>query len=157
MNDFKVSFFGHRWINNLFQLEKQLVILIKKLISEKVYVSFLIGRNGEFDEYVASIIKRVQNEMGKENNELCLVLPYRVSDIEYYEKYYDNIIIPENLYGVHYKSAISLRNRWIVEQSDVVAEQDKCGRFDRALCHVVDLQASALVRRGLYTCDSIGK
>ena len=120
MNDFKVSFFGHRRIDNLFELEKQLVILIKKLISEKAYVSFLIGRNGEFDEYVASIIKRVQNEMGKENNELCLVLPYRVSDIEYYEKYYDNIIIPENLYGVHYKSAISLRNRWIVEQSDIV-------------------------------------
>ena len=48
------------------------------------------------------------------------MLPYRVSNIEYYEKYYDSIIIPESMHGVHPKAAITLKNRWAVEQSDLV-------------------------------------
>lgn len=55
-----------------------------------------------------------------ENNDITLVLPYMVADLEYYEKYYDSIIIPESVYGVHPKSAITLKNRWMIEQSDLV-------------------------------------
>ena len=86
----------------------------------KPYVSFLIGRNGEFDEDVASVIKHAQKELGKENNDITLVLPYAVARLAYYEKYYDNIVIPERLYGVHPKSAITLKNRWMVDMSDLV-------------------------------------
>ena len=49
-----------------------------------------------------------------------LVLPYTVFDLEYYEKYYDNIIIPESVAGAHPKNAITLKNRWMIEQSDLV-------------------------------------
>ena len=86
----------------------------------KPYVSFLIGRNGEFDEDAASVIKHAQKELGKENNDITLVLPYAVARLAYYEKYYDNIVIPERLYGVHPKSAITLKNRWMVDMSDLV-------------------------------------
>lgn len=120
MNIFTVSLFGHREIDNLRQLDDKLAPLIKEIIQAKPYVSFLIGRNGEFDEYCASIIKRAQKEVGKENNDLTLVLPYTVAKIEYYEKYYDDIIIPEKVYGAHPKSAITLKNRWMIEESDLV-------------------------------------
>lgn len=120
MNIYTVALFGHREIDNLRQLENDLTPILKKLIQTKSYVTFLVGRNGEFDEYAASVIKRVQKEIGKENNEITLVLPYTVSKLEYYEKYYDNIIIPPSLYGAHPKSAITLKNRWIVEQSNLV-------------------------------------
>ena len=37
-----------------------------------------------------------------------------------YKEYYDNIIIPENLYNAHPKSVITLKNRWMIEQSNLV-------------------------------------
>ena len=120
MNDFVVSLFGHREIDDLFRLEKLLLPVIKELIRTKPYVSFLIGRNGEFDEYAASVIKRLQKAKGKENNDMTLVLPYSVANIEYYGSYYDDIIIPEGLCGVHSKAAITQRNRWMVERCDLV-------------------------------------
>ena len=120
MCDFKVSLFGHREINDLRDLENKLIPIIKELIRTKSFVNFLIGRNGEFDEYAASVIKRVQSDAGKEKSEITLVIPYSVANLEYYEKYYDSILIPEKVYGVHPKSAIELKNRWMVEVSDLV-------------------------------------
>ncbi len=120
MNAFTVSLFGHREIEDLWELEASLAPFIKELIQVKPYVSFLIGRNGEFDEYAASVIKRMRKKLNSDNNDITLVLPYTVANIEYYEKYYDNIIIPEVLYGAHPKSIITLKNRWMVEQSDLV-------------------------------------
>ena len=136
MNDimkiYTVSFFGHRKLYDLRQIDERLSPLIKKLIQTKQYVAFLIGRHGEFDEYAASVIKRVQKEIGSDNNDLTLVIPYIVADIEYYEKYYDNVIIPEPVEGAHQKLAITLRNQWMVEQSDLVivnVEHSKGGAY----------------------------
>ena len=120
MNVFTVSLFGHRKIDNLLQLNEQLTPIIKKLIQTKPYVTFLVGRNGEFDEFVASIIKHAQKEIGNENNDITLVLPYTVANLEYYEKYYDNIIIPDNVYGTHHKASITLKNHWMIDRSDLV-------------------------------------
>ena len=132
MNVFSVSLFGHREIQDLRHLDNSLTYIVKELMRSKSYVSFLIGRNGEFDEYAASVIKRVQKEIGSDNNDLTLVIPYTVADIEYYEKYYDNVIIPEAVDGVHPKLAITLKNRWMVEQSDLVivnVEHSKGGAY----------------------------
>ncbi len=126
MDCFTVSLFGHRDIKNLFDLQKKLAPIIKELLQTKEYVAFLIGRNGEFDEFGASVIKELKKDFGKENSELNLILPYTVADLEYYDKYYDNIIIPETVNGRHYKSAITLRNRWMVEQSDLVIVYIEC-------------------------------
>lgn len=120
MNVFRVSLFGHREIEDLLKLDKMLIPVIRELIQTRPYVSFLIGRNGEFDEYAASVIKRLQKELGKENNDIALVLPYSVADIEYYENYYDSIIIPDDIHGVHPKAAITLRNKWMIEHSELV-------------------------------------
>ena len=120
MNVFTVSLFGHRETECLWQTNDQLTLILKDLIQTKSHVNFLIGRSGEFDQYAASVIKSVQKDMGKENNDIVLVLPYRIADMDYYEKYYDSVIIPEELYGVHPKSAITLRNKWMIERSDLV-------------------------------------
>lgn len=120
MNVFSVSVFGHRTINDLKSIDDSLAQIIRELIVNKEYISFLIGRNGEFDEYAASVIKRVQKNIGRENSDITLVLPYSVSDMEYYQKYYDNIIIPDILHGVHPKAAITSRNRWMIEGSDLI-------------------------------------
>ena len=129
---FTVAFFGHRYIDNPLKVEELLEAQIRRLINEKEYVDFLVGRNGEFDECAAAAIKRIQTEMGNENNEMTLVLPYKVADLESYEKYYDNVIIPEAVHGVHPKSAITHKNRWMVEGSDLViayVEREEGGAY----------------------------
>ncbi len=132
MDIFTVSLFGHREIDDLRRLEDLLAPLIKEIIRTKPYVTFLIGRNGEFDEYAASMIKRAQKQCGKENSDMALVLPYAVANVSYYEEYYDSVIFPENLEGAHPKSAIVLKNRWMIEQSDLIvvyAERKKGGAY----------------------------
>ena len=133
MDVFTVSLFGHREIEDLRRLNERLIPIIKELIQTKLYVSFLVGRNGEFDEFAASVIKHAQKELGKQNNEITLVLPYTVAKLEFYEKYYDNIIIPESMYRVHPKSAITLKNQWMIEKSNLVivyVERNEGGAYE---------------------------
>ena len=132
MDCFTVSLFGHREIDNYSCLEKQLIKIIKELIQTKSYVTFLIGRNGEFDIFASTVIKRIQNAMGKENNEFICVLPYYEKDLEYYEKYYDGVTIPECVEKTHPKNAIIKRNKWMIEQSDLLlfyVERDFGGAY----------------------------
>ena len=152
MDIFTVCLFGHREIDDLCQLEEMLAPVIEELIQTKTYVSFLIGRNGEFDEYAASVIKQLQKDFGKERFDITLVLPYTVADLEYYEKYYDHIIVPESVYGVHPKAAITLKNRWMVEQSDLVIayiERDKGGAY-KAIKYAEKLNKKVI---NLYTSE----
>ena len=133
MEDFTVSLFGHREIDDLWGVQSKLAPIVKDLVRTKPYVSFLIGRNGEFDECAASVIKRAKKEVGEEKCELVLVLPYKVARIDDYEKYYDNLIIPESIYGAHPKVAITMRNRFMVEKSDLVivyVAREKGGAYE---------------------------
>ena len=132
MDFYTVSLFGHRKIENLFRLEDVLVPVIKDLMLTKEYISFLIGRNGEFDEFAASVIKRLQKEVRKDNNDMTLVLPYVVANLEYYEKYYDSVLIPEIMHDVYPKFAIPLKNRWMIDRSDLVvvySEHERGGAY----------------------------
>lgn len=142
MDTLNISLFGHRKIDDLRLLDDKLMPLVHELIQMNPYVSFFIGRNGEFDEYAASVIKRVQKISGKENSEITLVLPYATADMKYYEEYYDSVIIPESLYGVHPKSAITMKNRWMIDHSDVVIVnvERNCGGAYTAMKYAEKLQ-----------------
>ena len=129
---YRVAFFGHRRIYNIREIEEKLVPILKELILTKEYVEFYIGRNGEFDEFVASLIKRVQKQLDRGNSALILTLPYTVKDIEYYADYYDEIVIPDAIGRAHPKAAITLRNRWMVDTADLVIayiEHEKGGAY----------------------------
>ena len=117
---YRVAFFGHRRIDRLGEIEERLVPILNELILTKEYVEFYIGRNGEFDECVASVIKRVQKLTDRQNSVLILTLPYAVKDIEYYADYYDEIVIPDAIGKAHPKGAITLRNRWMADTADLV-------------------------------------
>ena len=88
--------------------------------------------DGGFDIYAATVVKRIQNAVGKENSELICVLPYTEKDINYYEEYYDSVMIPECIYGTHPKGAIAKRNKWMVEHSELVicyVEREEGGAY----------------------------
>ena len=119
-NTCRVALFGHRHFDGHLMLDEKLFPILKNLICSEGFVEIYIGRDGEFDIYAATVIKRAQKAFGKENNELICVLPYNKRDIKYLEEYYDSVIIPECVSKSHPKSAITRRNKWMVEQAELV-------------------------------------
>ena len=124
MEIFTVSFFGHREIDNAVQVERNLDEKITELIRIKQYVEFLVGREGEFDILAASVVKRVKKQMDYGNCSLIWVLPYMKAEIRDNEKefleYYDDVEICEQSSKAHYKSAMQIRNRAMIDRSDLV-------------------------------------
>ena len=116
---YRVSMIGHRVVED-YGIEEKLYELFWELLRTKEYVEFYLGRNGDFDILAASVIKRLHKNYRDDNSAMILVLPYPVKDYEYYKDYYDEIIIPDELHGVHPKAAITERNRWIVANSDML-------------------------------------
>ena len=76
MDIYTVSFFGHREIENVLEVERKLEVKILELIKTKQNVEFLVGREGEFDILAASVVKRVKKQMDYGNCSLIWVLPY---------------------------------------------------------------------------------
>ena len=120
MDIFRVTLFGHRDFCATRETEGKLYDVLKNLMLKKSCLEIYIGRNGEFDLFAASIVKRIKKELDNSSCSVTLVLPYKVKDIEYYEKYYDDIIIYENEERLHPKAAIAKRNGWMVENSDLL-------------------------------------
>lgn len=120
MNIYRVSFIGHRQVDDHGQLEERLTAVLTDLLRTRNFIEFQIGRSGEFDIFTASCIKRIQSRHGTENSAITLVLPYPVADVTYYEAYYDGILIPEEARTAHPKRAITERNRWLVDHADLL-------------------------------------
>lgn len=124
MEVFTVSFFGHRHIDDYFAVEKKLTDLIKGLLLKKDYIDFLVGRDGEFDQLVASVISRCKRTVRDDNSAMVLVLPYLTSEYEKNERsflnYYDEIEICAESARAFFKSAHQIRNRSMVDRSDLV-------------------------------------
>ena len=124
MEIYTVSFFGHREIENALEVERKLEAKITELIQTKQYIEFLVGREGEFDILAASVVKRVKKQMDYGNCSLVLVLPYMKAEFRDNEKdfldYYDDVEICEQSAKAHYKSAMQIRNRAMVNRSDLV-------------------------------------
>lgn len=123
METFTVSFFGHRYIDNPFPIEKALEELIGSLLQGKAYVEFIVGRNGDFDQLVSSTIRRCKREIRADNSAHVWVLPYVTADFRDYEEdyraYYDEIEVFDSA-GKHFKAAFQARNRNMVDRADLV-------------------------------------
>lgn len=124
LETYTVSFFGHRQIENMFRLENALEQIICRLLREKEYVEFLVGRDGEFDQLVSSTVKRCKCKVEEHNSALVWVLPYPTAEYlnneESFHNYYDEIEICEASASAHFKAAIQIRNRSMVDRSDLV-------------------------------------
>lgn len=124
MDIFTVSFFGHRKIEDSLRIEENLEHLIRKILTEKQYVEFLVGRDGEFDQIVSSTIRRCKRTVRGDNSSLVWVLPYLTAEYrenqEVYQEYYDSVEICEASASGHYKNAHQLRNREMVDRSNLV-------------------------------------
>ena len=112
--------FGHRVL--LMDVEKPLREVLERLVAERGVRVFYTGGMGEFDELFARTVRSMKRDCP--SLRLVLVLPYLTErlnlDKAFYEAFYDEILIPAELDGIHPKAAIGLRNRWMVDRSDIV-------------------------------------
>lgn len=124
METFTVSFFGHRQIDQLFSLEDEIEKIVSDLMREKKYVEFLVGRDGDFDQLVASTIRRCKRSVRDDNNALVWVMPYPLAEYlnneQSFHNYYDEVEIFGGTANTHFKSAFQARNRSMADRSDLV-------------------------------------
>ena len=111
--------FGHRYIYE--NISSQVDLAVAYAIAKGCTV-FYTGAMGDFDRLFSSTVRRAK--MVYTNIKLICVKPYFTAELnenkEYYEVFYDDIIIPDEIAGTHYKAAIKARNRWMIEMSDIV-------------------------------------
>ena len=124
MEVYTVSFFGHRHIDNPVCIDSELEKLIVRLLLEKEYVQFLVGRDGDFDLLVSSVIHRCKRTIRNDNSAHVWVLPYATAkyrkDKEAFHDYYDEIEICSGSSQSHPKAAFQYRNREMIDRSDLV-------------------------------------
>lgn len=122
---YTVSLFGHRIIEDYITVGSKLYELLRIVMQNgSREIEFLVGRNGDFDLMVASIIRKLKKETGNDNVFLTLVLPYETAELrnntESFESYYDSIEICEASADQNFKYAIVARNRDMIDRSDMV-------------------------------------
>ena len=111
--------FGHR---NVFEnISSKLDNAVEEAIAQGCEI-FYTGAMGEFDSLFSSAVRSAKKVYP--HIKLIGVKPYFTNDIntdkDYYTALYDDIIIPDELAGIHPKAAIKARNRWIIDNSDIV-------------------------------------
>ena len=111
--------FGHR---NIWKDVDELRNILEDLIINENVTIFMTGGMGEFDSIFSSNVRSLKKQY--KNIKLWLVKPYFSAELNsnknYYESQYDEIIIPDVVAGIYPKAAITKRNRWMVEQSDII-------------------------------------
>ena len=109
-----VTFCGHREVQEPEKVQKWLYETVSGLILEGADV-FYLGGYGEFDRMALSVVNKTKE--AHPDVRAILVLPYldRSMDLDAY----DGSVYPP-LEKVPRRYAISRRNRWMVDQADVV-------------------------------------
>lgn len=117
------TFAGHREVYKA-NISERLDNAIEEVLTSGDCFCFLVGGMGDFDSLCAGAVRKAKRKHPEKQITLDLILPYLTQKLneskDYYEQFYDNVVIPMELADVHYKSAITKRNHWMVEQSNVI-------------------------------------
>ena len=116
-----VTFCGHATFSKSAEYESKIIDLLLAEIGDTP-VNFYLGGYGEFDALAYKCCKKYKETHPQAS--LIFITPYITEEysrnhLSLYKDKYDEIFYPE-LEGVPLKFAIVYRNRWMVEQSDIV-------------------------------------
>ena len=109
------TFLGHRDCPET--IKPKLRAVLVDLITNHGVDMFYVGRQGQFDTYVYSELKKLKQEYPQIN--YAVVLAYMPSKKTVYDDYSDTML-PEGIESIHPRYAISWRNNWMLKQSDYV-------------------------------------
>ncbi len=116
----RICFFGHSSFFEREEIRVRLELILKDYVSQSE-CEFFFGGYGNFDDMAYSVVAGLRSDFAIKK---AFVTPYITESysknhLEYRKNLFDVIIYPE-LERVPYRFAISARNKWMVEQSDVV-------------------------------------
>lgn len=116
----RISFFGHADFNGSEELEYRLISIIKGY-TDVQDCEFLFGGYGRFDDFAFNCVSKITSPFAIQKTFVTpyITESYQRNQLEHKKLKYDMIIYPE-IEKVPYRFAISERNKWIVEQSDIV-------------------------------------
>lgn len=109
-----VTFFGHK--DTPKEIEPTLRTTLVDLIENHGATVFYVGNNGNFDTMVRRQLENLSQTYPITYNVVLAYLPTKKSEYDDHS----NTILPEGIETVPKRFAISYRNKWMVEQSDVV-------------------------------------
>ena len=115
-----VSFFGHSNFIENENIKETLLTLLEEDINGSD-VQFCLGGYGNFDDFALKCCKEYKSR--HKNTSLMFITPYINEWLnnrkEYYQNEYDEIIYPD-IERAPLKYAISKRNEWIINYSDLI-------------------------------------
>ena len=92
---------------------------IEKIIAEDNVTEFLVGNQGQFDGMVLKALRRIKEKYPHVSYNI--VLAYMPAEKEECNPYdFGETMLPEGIENVHPRYAISKRNDWMVNESDIV-------------------------------------
>ncbi len=108
------TFFGHRDVTE--EIEPILYSVISDLIKNQKADKFYVGNHGAFDYTVIKVLKNLSEIYPNISCSVVLAyFPTTNNGIDYWQT-----IFPDGLEDVPPKFAISKRNSWMIEKSDIV-------------------------------------
>lgn len=107
------TFFGHR--DTPTAVRGTLYNTVTKIIEEKNVTDFYVGNHGNFDRLALSVLK----ELSKEYPQISYYIVYAYLP-DHSEEDFSHTIYPEGIETVPKRFAIHFRNKWMIEQSDIV-------------------------------------
>ena len=109
-----VTFFGHK--DTPKEIEPTLRTTLVDLIENHGATEFYVGNNGNFDTMVRRQLENLSQTYPITYNIVLAYIPTKKSEYDDYT----NTILPEGIETIPKRFAISYRNKWMVEQSDIV-------------------------------------
>lgn len=110
-------FFGHKDAPS--SIYEKLEEAVEMLIVENGVTCFLVGNQGQFDSMALKALRCMKAKYPHINYNVVLAyLPVEKGEYTPYE--YGETMLPEGIESIHPRYAISWRNKWMVNESDMV-------------------------------------
>ena len=117
------SFIGHGDIWETKEIEIKLKEILEKIIEEKGVATFYLGGYGQFDFLCATAVREIKVKYPHIKS--YLILAYYNPKIDHdNQSLYDGTIYP-NLEHIPKRFCILERNKWIVDNSNIIISQVK--------------------------------
>ncbi|MBQ8480986.1 MAG: hypothetical protein IJ532_00430 [Alphaproteobacteria bacterium] len=114
------TFFGHRFVPDEKKVAQYALKVIRDLIINDNVTEFWCGGYGNFDALTGSIVKKLQKEYPHiKISRVLAYMPKHKEDIEYLEKIYDNVFLPDGVELGLPRYGIIERNRYMAQTADV--------------------------------------
>lgn len=98
-------------------VEETLLSTLEDLILTHGVNQFYVGNQGQFDDYVYKVLKKLGEKYP--HIHYAVVLAYMPGQLIEYMDFSDTML-PEGIEGIHPRFAISWRNNWMLRKADYV-------------------------------------